>query len=83
VLDITFGDDQSHVRSGHGAKNMAVVRHFAINLARTAKDKRSVRLRRKCAGWDPTYLAWIRSPGREAPPIVTGGRTQFAPNASS
>jgi predicted transposase YbfD/YdcC len=59
VLDVTFGDDQSRVRKGHGAKNMAVVRHFAINLARTAKDKRSVRLRRKCAGWDPNYLATI------------------------
>lgn len=59
VLDVTFGDDQSRLRKGHGAKNMAVVRHFAINLARTAKDKRSVRLRRKCAGWDPTYLATI------------------------
>jgi predicted transposase YbfD/YdcC len=59
VLDVTFGDDQSRVRKGHGAKNMAVVRHFAINLARTAKDKRSVRLRRKCAGWDTNYLATI------------------------
>jgi predicted transposase YbfD/YdcC len=59
VLDVTFGDDQSRVRKGHGAKNMAVVRHFAINLARTAKDKRSIRLRRKCAGWDPNYLATI------------------------
>jgi predicted transposase YbfD/YdcC len=59
VLDVTFGDDQSPIRRGHGAKNMAVVRHFAINLARSAKDKRSVRLRRKCAGWDPTYLATI------------------------
>jgi predicted transposase YbfD/YdcC len=59
VLDVTFGDDQSRLRKGHGAKNMAVVRHFAINLARTVKDKRSVRLRRKCAGWDPTYLATI------------------------
>ena len=59
VLDVTFGDDQSRLRKGHGAKNMAVVRHFAINLARTAKDKRSVKLRRKCAGWDTTYLASI------------------------
>ena len=59
VLDVTFGEDQSRLRKGHGAKNMAVVRHFAINLARTAKDKRSVRLRRKCAGWDPNYLATI------------------------
>lgn len=59
VLDVTFGDDQSRLRKGHGAKNMAVVRHFAINLARAAKDKRSIKLRRKCAGWDPTYLQTI------------------------
>jgi predicted transposase YbfD/YdcC len=59
VLDVTFGDDQSRLRTGHGAKNMAVVRHFAINLVRTAKDKQSIKLRRKCAGWDPKYLATI------------------------
>jgi predicted transposase YbfD/YdcC len=59
VLDVTFGDDQSRLRTGHGAKNMAVVRHFAINLVRTANDKHSIRLRRKCAGWDPKYLATI------------------------
>jgi predicted transposase YbfD/YdcC len=59
VLDVTFGDDQSRLRSGHGAKNMAVVRHFAINLARAVNDKRSIKLRRKCAGWDPNYLADI------------------------
>lgn len=59
VLDVTFGDDQSRLRRGHGAKNMAVVRHFAINLARAIKDKRSIKLRRKRAGWDPKYLATI------------------------
>jgi predicted transposase YbfD/YdcC len=59
VLDVTFGDDQSRLRIGHGAKNMAVVRHFAINLVRTANDKQSIRLRRKRAGWDPKYLATI------------------------
>ena len=59
VLDVTFGDDLSRLRTGHGAKNMAVVRHFAINLVRTANDKRSIKLRRKCAGWDPKYLATI------------------------
>jgi predicted transposase YbfD/YdcC len=59
VLDVTFADDQSRVRKGHGAINMAVVRHFAINLVRAGNDKRSIRLRRKCAGWDLQYLAAI------------------------
>jgi predicted transposase YbfD/YdcC len=59
VLDVTFADDQSRLRTGHGAKNMAIVRHFAINLVRTVNDKRSIRLKRKRAGWDPEYLATI------------------------
>ena len=37
-------------------KNMAVVRHFALNLVRAAKDKHSIRLRRKLATWTPAYL---------------------------
>ena len=57
VLDVVFAEDQSRLRKGHGAKNMAIVRHFAINLIRTATDKKSIRLRRKVAGWDAEYLA--------------------------
>jgi len=34
VLDVVFKEDQSRLRKGHGAVNMAVVRHFAINLVR-------------------------------------------------
>jgi predicted transposase YbfD/YdcC len=56
VLDVTFAEDQSRLRSGHGGRNMATVRHFALNLVRTATDKRSIKSRRKIAGWDPTYL---------------------------
>ena len=59
VLDVDFHDDQSRLRKGYGAQNMALVRHFAINLARSVKDKRSIKLRRKLAGWDTTYLASI------------------------
>ena len=56
VLDVTFGDDQSRLRKGHGARNMATVRHFALNLVRCADDKRSIKSRRKIAGWSPEYL---------------------------
>ena len=61
VLDVTFADDQSRLRKGHGARNMATVRHFALNLVRTANDKRSIKSRRKIAGWDPDYLDAILS----------------------
>lgn len=59
TLDVTFKEDLSRLRKGHGAKNMAVVRHFAINLVRDAKDKRSIKTRRKRASWDPNYLRAI------------------------
>ena len=38
TLDVTFNEDQSRLRKGHGAKNMAVVRHFAMNLLRQAHE---------------------------------------------
>jgi predicted transposase YbfD/YdcC len=59
TLDVTFNEDQSRLRAGHGAKNMAVVRHFALNLVRQVADKRSIKRRRKCAAWDPKYLMEI------------------------
>jgi predicted transposase YbfD/YdcC len=59
TLDVTFNEDQSRLRAGHGARNMAVVRHFALNLVRQAPDKRSIKRRRKRASWDPVYLLQI------------------------
>lgn len=56
VLDVTFKEDLSRLRIGHGAHNMAVVRHFALNLVRQAKDKRAIKRRRKVASWNPDYL---------------------------
>jgi predicted transposase YbfD/YdcC len=46
VLDVVFADDQSSPRKGHGAKNMAVVRHFALNLVRSAPQPEPPRLRK-------------------------------------
>jgi predicted transposase YbfD/YdcC len=63
-LDVTFNEDQSRLRAGHGAKNMAVVRHFAINLIRKVADKRSLKRRRKRAAWDTKYLLQILQPLR-------------------
>ncbi len=62
VLDVTFGDDQSRLRKGHGARNMATVRHFALNLVRTANDRRSIKSRRKLAAWSTAYLQSLLSP---------------------
>ena len=56
LLDVEFKDDLSRYRSGHGAKNMAIVRRFALGLVRANKSKRSVKTRRKLAGWSLNYL---------------------------
>ena len=62
VLDVTFKEDLSRLRKGHGANNMAVVRHFAINIVRNANDKHSLKTRRKLAGWNNDYLASLLIP---------------------
>jgi len=59
LLDVEFKDDLSRYRSGHGAKNMAVVRRFALGLVRANKSKGSVKTRRKSASWNTNFLLEI------------------------
>jgi len=59
TLDVVFHDDLRRNRKGHGALNMAIVRHFAFNLVRATRDKRSLKNRRKRAAWDTSYLAAV------------------------
>jgi predicted transposase YbfD/YdcC len=59
LLDVAFKDDLSRYRSGHGAKNMAVVRRFALGLVRTDKAKGSVKTKRKSASWSMDALTRI------------------------
>lgn len=58
-LDVTFKEDQSRLRKGHGAENMALVRRFAFNLVRAGKGKKSIKTARKAAGWNPAFLESI------------------------
>jgi predicted transposase YbfD/YdcC len=60
VLDVTFHEDQSRIRSGHAAENFAVLRHIALNLLQQQQTKRvSLKGKRKKAGWDTDYLLEI------------------------
>src|SRR5271169_1048561 len=59
LLDVEFKDDLSRYRAGHGAKNMTIVRRFALGLVRANKAKGSVKTRRKTAGWSPDFLLEI------------------------
>jgi predicted transposase YbfD/YdcC len=42
VLDVTFKEDKFRLRQGHGAHNMAVIRHFAFNCLKQVNDNRSM-----------------------------------------
>lgn len=56
LLDVAFKDDVSRYRRGHGAKNMAIVRRFALNLVRANKSNGSVKTKRKSASWNTDFL---------------------------
>jgi hypothetical protein len=53
--DVIFKEDQSRVRRGQDAQNIAPVRRLA-NLVRAGRGKRSITTARKTAGWDPKFL---------------------------
>jgi predicted transposase YbfD/YdcC len=60
VLDVAFRDDESRVRTGHAAENLAVLRHIALNLLNAETTlRRGVKGKRLKAGWDNDYLARI------------------------
>lgn len=57
VLDVTFGEDQSRVRSGHAAANLGLVRRVAVSaLHRESSVKRGIATKRLKAAWDERYL---------------------------
>lgn len=58
VLDVSLNEDQSRVRTGYAAENLATTRKFALNLIRKdcSHRKKSVKARQKSAAWSEDYL---------------------------
>ena len=62
VLDLSFREDESRVRTGKAPENLALIRHLALNLLRQDRaSKTSIKARRKQTGWDNDYLLSILS----------------------
>jgi predicted transposase YbfD/YdcC len=56
-LDVSFGEDQRRIRSGHGAENFSRLARLALNLLKKDKTvKAGIRGKRLKAGWDEHYL---------------------------
>lgn len=64
VLDMAFREDESRVRTGHGAENLAVIRRIALNLIRQDRAKGSVHSKRLKAAWDQDYLIQLLTTDR-------------------
>ena len=60
VLDVTFREDASRVRERNAARNLALLRRIALNLARADTAlKASLKGKRKYAGWDDAFMATL------------------------
>jgi predicted transposase YbfD/YdcC len=60
VLDVTFREDASRVRERNAARNLALLRKVALNLARADTTlKASLKGKRKYAGWDDAFMATL------------------------
>ena len=60
VLDVAFREDDSRVRAGHAPENLAIVRHFALNLLRLDRSQKSrLATKRLRAALDDAYLRSI------------------------
>jgi predicted transposase YbfD/YdcC len=62
VMDMTFRDDESRIRTDYAPENVVTLKHMAANLARRKKGKDSVRLTLKTAAWDDESLARLVAP---------------------
>jgi predicted transposase YbfD/YdcC len=60
VLDVGFREDASRVRERNAARNLALLRRIALNLARADSTlKASLKGKRKYAGWDNAFMATL------------------------
>jgi predicted transposase YbfD/YdcC len=60
VLDVGFREDASRVRERNAARNLALLRRIALNLARAdATLKASLKSKRKSAAWDDGFMATL------------------------
>ena len=56
VLDVTFREDDSRVRSGYAPENFAVLRHLALNILKHDKSKGSLKQKRFRAALNDHFL---------------------------
>ena len=55
-LDVTFNEDKSKIRAGHGAENFSLLKRCVLNLIKAdTTETGSITTKRRIAGWNPAY----------------------------
>ena len=57
VLDVVYRDDECRIRKKNGPANFVTLKHITHNMLKSLPGKKSMRVRRKLAGWDDDFLA--------------------------
>jgi predicted transposase YbfD/YdcC len=63
VMDMVFRDDECRIRKDNAPANFATIKHIASNLMRRAAGKKSMRVKRRLAAWDDSFLARVIGAG--------------------
>lgn len=56
VMDVVFRDDECRIRKKHGPANFVTLKHITQNMLKSIPGKKSMRVKRKRAAWDDTFL---------------------------
>lgn len=59
VLDVTFHEDASRIRSGHAPENLSLLRRLSVNLLKREPSRLSLAMKRYKAGMDNEFLLKI------------------------
>ena len=55
--------DECRIRKANAPANFATIKHIASSLLRQAASKKSLRVKRRLAAWDDSYLASLIAVG--------------------
>lgn len=59
ILDVTFREDHSRIRTGHGPENMGLLRRLALNLLKREPSKQSLPQKRYRAAMDDDFVVKV------------------------
>ena len=59
VLDVTFKEDHSRIRNGHGPENVGLLRRLSVNLLKRESSKQSIAQKRYRAAMDNDFVTKV------------------------